>query len=465
MVFNRRPCLQEAMQHEQELLWLVRYFQAAAGPSVSLSEMQQWLQDQTRSWPYEQEACAAAAADGRLDVLRLLQARIATPLDPFVWAAAAGYGHLPIIQWLCSQCPPWPWTEQAVEAAGLKGHADVLGLLLNQQLPFDFFLLHPQAWPLNTRECLASWYPPSEEQHWDKFSLLAACAARGRRRDVLEWVLSLNPVFKLETARVLVIEACTAAINFMHDSGCLEVDKELQAELIAVLNWPAVAGDLVCLKELKDVLTSHGAILQAGVNACFGRKMFAQATCGKAREVILNYWKDRAGKPDYVAVAEWVMDSLDCEQQHFLWNHLCTAQNGLLAVEMKASRPGQYPDDPIWTAATHKFAAAHAVPSVLRYLVGQQGMPQEYTEVHADCSDARMLLLVHGHEWRIPAEVAGHLEAVERRRLAWYWAARQKRCRAGTRNNICRLPSELLKKIAWEADIDFSWSLFESGCP
>ena len=181
-------------------------------------------------------------------------------------------------------------------------------------------------------------------------------------------------------------------------------------------------------------------------------------------KIILKYRKyRRAGKPDYVAVAEWVMDSLDCEQQHLLWHRFCTATSALLAVEMKASRPEQLPDDTIWTAGTHRFAAAHAGPSVLRWLLAQQGMPREYTKVHADCSYARMLLPAHGHKWQIPADLAGHLKAAERRRLAWYWAARQKRCEAGAQNNVGRLPSELLNRIAWEADSDFSWNFFKSG--
>ena len=170
-------------------------------------------------------------------------------MDAFVWVAAAFHGRQPIIQWLCSQSPPWPWTEVAIEAAGFEGYADVLGSLLHQQLPFDFFHLYPQAWPVNTRECLACKYPPSENQHLTKVTHIAACAAGESRRDVLEWVLFLHPALRLETARTLVIEACTAAINFMHASGCLQVGGELQAEPIGVLRWPAVAGDCVCLKE------------------------------------------------------------------------------------------------------------------------------------------------------------------------------------------------------------------------
>ena len=164
-----------------------------------------------------------------------------------------------------------------------------------------------------------------------------------------------------------------------------------------------------------------------------------------------------------MAVAEWLLGHLGSRQQHMAWHELCKADDLLLVVEMKANRPEQYPDGVTWTAATHRFAGAYASPSVLRYLLGQRGTAEEYIRVHPDCSNARMLLLVHGHAWQIPAGLAPQVEAAEDRRLAWYWACRQHQRQGEMGNCLSTLPSELIKRIAWEADIDFSWTLFKSG--
>lgn len=80
--------------------------------------------------------------------------------------------------------------------------------------------------------------------------------------------------------------------------------------------------------------------------------------------------------------------------------------------------------------------------------------------MHPDCSSARMLLLVHGHGWQLPAELEEHLEITEKRRLALYSAARQQQ--ASHTACLGRLPSELLKLIAWKSEIEFSWSNCDS---
>ena len=68
--------------------------------------------------------------------------------------------------------------------------------------------------------------------------------------------------------------------------------------------------------------------------------------------------------------------------------------------------------------------------------------------------------MVHG--WQLPAELAERPEAAEKRRLALHWAARQQGQKMGSMAGLGPLLHELLKKIAWEADIDFSWSLSDS---
>lgn len=107
--------------------------------------------------PWDEEACAAAAGAGHLDVLQFLRAQ--QPPCPWseqttasaalggqhavmVWlrnagcawgasvtAAAAARGDTEMLVWLRAQRPPCPWDSSAVTAAAASGHVDALVLL------------------------------------------------------------------------------------------------------------------------------------------------------------------------------------------------------------------------------------------------------------------------------------------------------------------------------------------------
>ena len=83
-------------------------------------------------------------------------------------------------------------------------------------------------------------------------------------------------------------------------------------------------------------------------------------------------------------------------------------------------------------------------------------MLQQSAGFNGECSDARLLLLVHGHRWQVPAELAERLEAAEKGRLAWYWAVKHQQPEAGSTTCLSSLPLESIKIIAWKAGIDFS---------
>ena len=68
----------------------------------------------------------------------------------------------------------------------------------------------------------------------------------------------------------------------------------------------------------------------------------------------------------------------------------------------------------------YRSAVTCSGPDLLRWMLQQSVGFKKM--VHGECSDARLLLLVHGHGWQVSAELAKQLDTVEKRRLAWYWA-------------------------------------------
>ena len=271
--------LQVALRHGMELLKPVQQPEESPQVSMSPSEMQPSLQDLTDCWPSNEAGCAAAAADGRLEVLQTLQAN-----DPgfrvseSACSAAAFHDHLHVLQWLCRQAPGQepPWTERTIDAAASQGHADVLSWLLDQQPPCDLLQSHSGRWPVNALEWLASRYPPPSLGHPDMFVQIAASAAVGRRQDIVEWVTFLGPAFTFPIVRVIVLRECPSAADFMHNIGCLDVGSELETELITLIIYPAVKGDLARLREMNDVLIAHSAHFLAASCARAGRTIFAR---------------------------------------------------------------------------------------------------------------------------------------------------------------------------------------------
>ena len=277
------------MQPGMELLRPVQQHEESAQISKSPSEMRPSLLDLTHCWPAGEAGCAAAAADGRLDIVQTLRANDpGFRVDESACSAAAFHGHLPVLQWLCSQTPGQepPWTESTIGAAASQGHAGVLIWLLDQQPPCDFHQRHPGRWPVNALEWLASRYPPSSLQHSAMFIQIAIHAATGRCKDIVEWATSIDTAFTLRIVRVLVYYECPSAVDFMHNIGCLDMGSELETELISRITWPAVMGDLARLREMRDVLIAHVAHYAAMIRAGAARTIFALAHVGKKASTI-----------------------------------------------------------------------------------------------------------------------------------------------------------------------------------
>ena len=432
--------------------------------SMSLSDIQDWLDDQGQPSRLDEETCAAAAADGRLDVLQILRAQ----QPPCAWdsrscTAAAFHGHLAVLQWLRQQTPPCPWSPSTSDAAASQGHCDIYHWLLKQTLPC-VHAPRPEHFHLNILKCFAAALPLEGRHH---ILLPAACvAARRKDREVMEWVTSLEPDFTSSICKQLLLRGWTCGISFMHSIGCLEIGTEPQATSRELLMWPAMMGDFAAVKDMEGVLRAHRAFVQSICAACEGRVTSIVHYKGSLHEGQLRYWKDRPGSPEFLLMAEWLLDFVGGIMPTDYLDANWPAGNALLLVEMQAISPKCDPAV-CWSAATHSFAAAHAAPFALRWLLRQQGLAHEYTTVHLDCSSARMLLLVHGHGWHLPAQQEEQLEIAEKRRLAFYAAVRQQQQRQQQQQVKCTaclgtLPTELLKFIAWKADIDFSWSLCDS---
>jgi hypothetical protein len=75
-----------------------------------------------------------AAKSGDLDVLKQF-AQEPCPWDGFTCNAAAGGGHLHVLEWLRAQDPPCPWTEATCMWAAKSGNLEVLQWLRAQDPP------------------------------------------------------------------------------------------------------------------------------------------------------------------------------------------------------------------------------------------------------------------------------------------------------------------------------------------
>lgn len=426
---------------------------------MSLADIQEWLNDQGQPTGIDEETCAAAAAAGRVDILMILRSQ----QPPCHWdaracTAAAFHGHLEVLQWIRQQQPPAPYGVSTTDAAAAQGHVDVLRWLLSQEPPCPS-APKPRKLHLNTLKAMSDWFTLPECEH---IFVRAAChAARRKDQEVLDWLTSLHPALTLGIVRQLLLRKWAFGVSLMQTRGCLDFEFDhYQEALWDLLIWPARMGDVGSVQILKDVLIANELILASACAACEGRIACKTPDDKKIENEQLQYWESCSGRANFLAVAEWLMgldeagpDLLSCVHQA-----LERPEDALLLVEMQANRPESQPTI-FWSAATHSFAAAHTDLSVLRWLLRQQGLAPDFTTVHPDCSSARMLLLVHGHGWQVPAALAERFGAVEKRLLALIWAARQDHQKAGNAACLGRLPPELIKKIACIAGIDFSWSL------
>ena len=274
---------------------------------------------------------------------------------------------------------------------------------------------------LDVLGCLWDLMPPLHPKRVSIGKRIGRSAALSQEADIPGWTISLDASFCSKIMGLARLNIDPDAIRFMHSIGCLAGSEGQLPTIHTLLVLPALMGDLAGLKYLQDVITAHVARGKVLLMAHSHRKRLVPGSCLFVTH--LAYWKIREGGPEYSAVGEWLLDHVTHEQQGHLWKRLYEREGCLLAVEMQACTPDRYPPRIFWNAATHHYAAAHVDPPALKWLLEQRVSAPEYTLVHDDCCDACLLLLVHGHHWRLPAG----LTAAESRRLAFYGAAKHQR--------------------------------------
>ena len=153
----------------------------------------------------------------------------------------------------------------------------------------------------------------------------------------------------------------------------------------------------------------------------------------------------------------------DLEVIKWLWSHFSSFQPDQqktisrlvsftrLLLELAASKCG--PAIPL-ASSTFDIAICKGSKKLLWWLL------YESNQVPAGCSPGRTLLIVHGHGWSIPGQSSNlWLAHAEQLFVAFYGAAHSHRLLRRSPANVGSLPDVLLKKIACDAEIDFSWTL------
>jgi hypothetical protein len=106
-----------------------------------------WLRDNQHIIlpPWNVRSCIAAAREGHIEVLQVMQHLKPPRKWRCVCTATAGSGHLSVLKWLRQQSPPYPWSVNTCTAAASGGHLDVL-MWLREQNP-------PCPWDKDTSAC------------------------------------------------------------------------------------------------------------------------------------------------------------------------------------------------------------------------------------------------------------------------------------------------------------------------
>ena len=87
-----------------------------------------------------------------------------------------------------------------------------------------------------------------------------------------------------------------------------------------------------------------------------------------------------------------------------------------------------------------------------------QRAQRSHKVIHPDCSAPRMLLLIHRHGWQAPEGLQDRVALLEQRHYAFYGAVHHYRKQPTKQTSIGDLPDSVLKTIACDAEIDFSWT-------
>ena len=256
--------------------------------------------------------------------------------------------------------------------------------------------------------------------------------------------------------------------SFLHSRGLLTENFVRPSLLYWALCCPAYMGDLKALAAVEDVLKATSAF-----NTCFAAVHLAlDPVAGRPShqicfppDVVEHYWHGSDNRPNHVSVAIWLMPRLS--NFRALWLRLAQRHSqSLLVIYMAVHTSSQcHQTDISWTPELHSLAAAHAELRVVRWLVAGQDMPAEHTTVHPNCGGARMLLLVHGHGWHVPDGLRAEFSLAESCRTAFFAVVCRQRRQQSMEARLSDLPDELIKRIACQAEVDFSWRYSPPGEP
>ena len=418
---------------QRVLQWLWQYSRYKAGTLAMLNG----VENCGARFTLNEETCAAAAAQGRLDVIKFLRhQKPPCPWSSETCTAAAYRGKLDVLLWLFGQTPPCPFNIAAIDCLVKVYSPQVLQSLLD-------------ALPASNR---------ARKKYF--MNLVVIRAAVNKQAEVFKWAAASQPHVVVDVVRMSsqLRPERRGMIQWLQESGCLCVGQPEHKRLQSAPSIPAAMGDLVALQRIEAVLAAHDAFYQAALAANAGRLSISAHREIWQNDIHINATGTPVANPDHVAVAEWLMDHLSDSQKAQLRDELWQTEGSLLALEMKAHRPERYEPKITWTAANLSFAAAHVRLPALRWLLEQQDLAPEYMVVHKECSNGRLLLLVHGHGWRLPAQLQCLLDAAERRRATYYAIVKQHQSKASSAACLGNLPPDIIKAIACRADFDFSWS-------
>ncbi len=317
---------------------------------------------------------------------------------------------------------------------------------------------------------------------WQFLFVLAAAysGALHSRYEVMQWAVTHEAGAVPYVIGQSSLSRQPEVICFLHSRGFVMSQRLPSAAdtltwpmLLWALQVPAAMGDASALAALEDILEAEPPSIRferSAFNSAFQMvlKVFTllaghPMAFWDPEGVYQRYWRGSPSKPDYMATAAWLLERLYGIVNQAGWQHLTrNFPDSLLFVYMRAHAPKCYSGRVAWAPATHSLAAAHAQLPVVKWLVAQQGLPRSYTTVHAKCPDARLLMLVHEHGWHIPEDLKGRLDAIERRRAAFYALYH----RLGPRQaNLSELSDDSVRRAACQAGIDFSWEYSSQGTP
>ncbi|KAK9836482.1 hypothetical protein WJX74_001421 [Apatococcus lobatus] len=384
-----------------------------------------------------QKVALAAAADGRLDILQWLVARQGCSFEEEVAEVAVQGNHLDVVKWLRQLDPPCelPVLISPIAAAS-QADAAMLQYLSTQD----------RAWTAKTTAAAAMaarWelvmWLVSQGCELDRTISLAA--AKQGRVDMLEWLVEegLNILWGPMLCQAACVTRQLPALQWLRRHGCpgyLDVAcKTASCNLdVPMLDW--LAGSQ--FMESEDALECCcGAIKHMGEQPSWISD--PQAKCKE----VLQWFLDRR---------QHIFDPDQFEIQ------LClkAAMHNHLGI-LKWLREVGPEEHCVWDNLVFTAAAAYGDLEMLRWMLGQQCTLDEEDppEIPGDCTDSRLMCLARAG-WDT-CNVLHKLQAVQRKHVAFYGAARWQGKHMPGQTSLASLPSEVLLQIACEAGIDFDW--------